>query len=272
MNHEPYVSRLDRWWLEFNKCLLKKIEAYEDTVSIIIQGPLNKRSINTIPNYLKCGEVIVSCWNNDDLSLLDAYKDKIKIIVNNYKDIFGKAKRTNQKHPLILQNHTTYNGLKEATGYFAIKTRSDESYPSLDPLLKILKSNRDSQNWYKIVTSNIYFRRDSQVKFHPSDHLIAGNKKRMQEIFEYTYMRCIMNRIGALGPEQLIAHGVISTYLDPILKFRDKPDPNRSKEQMKKHFDIIRIRDLPNRTWTSSYRRYDSLRAEEDWCHHINDL
>lgn len=272
MNHEPYVSRFDRWWLEFNKCLLKKIEVYEDTVSIIIQGPLNKRSIQTIPKYLKYGEVIVSCWDNNDLSLLDPYKDKIKIIINNYKDISGKSIRTNQKHPLILQNYTTINGLKEATGYFAIKTRSDESYPILDPLLDILKKNRDSKEWHKIVTSNIYFRRDSQFKFHPSDHLIAGNKNRMREIFEESCMRCVTNRIGSLGPEQLIAHAVISTYFDPTLKRRDKPDPNRSKEQMKKHFDIIRIRDLPGRTWTSSYRKYDPLRSEEDWCHHINDI
>ena len=272
MNHEPYVSRFDRWWLDFNKCLLKKIEAYEDTVSIIIQGPLNQRSINTIPDYLKYGEVIVSCWDNDDLSLLDNHKQNIKIVVNHYHDATSKAYRTHLKNPIIFQNYTTHNALKQATGYFAIKTRSDESYPILDPLLDILKKNRDSKEWYKIVTSNIYFRHDSQFKFHPSDHLIAGNKNRMREIFEESYLRCATGRINGLGPEQLIGHSTICTYFDPILKCRDKPDPNRSKEQMKKHFDIIRIRNLPHCTWTSSYRKYDLLRSEEDWCHHISDI
>ena len=157
MNHEPYVSRFDRWWLDFNKCLLKKIEAYENTVSIIIQGPLNQRSINTIPDYLKYGEVIVSCWDNDDLSLLDNHKQNIKIVVNHYHDATSKAYRTHLKNPIIFQNYTTHNALKQAIGYFAIKTRSDESYPTLDPLLDILKKNRDSKEWYKIVTSNIYF-------------------------------------------------------------------------------------------------------------------
>ena len=272
MNQEPYISSFDRWKLKFYKNLLKKFEAYENKVSIIIQGPLNQRSINTIPEYLKYGEVIISCWDNDDLSLLDKYAQNIKIVVNHYHDIMRKAIKTNQRNPIILQNYTTHNALKQATGYLAIKTRSDESYPVLDPLLNILKKNRDSKEWYKIVTSNIYFRYDSQFKFHPSDHLIAGSLIRMKQIFEESYLRCATGRIKGLGPEQLIGHSTISTYFDPILKCREQPDPNRSKEQMKKHFDIIRIRDLPRCTWTSSYRKYDPLRSEEDWCHHINDI
>ena len=272
MSHEPYISRFDRWWLEFNKNLLKRVEAYENTVSIIIQGPLNKRSINTIPDYLKYGEVIVSCWDNDDLSLLESYKQKIKIVVNSYHDVISKAKQTHLRNPIILQNHTTHNALKQVKGYFAIKTRSDESYPVLDPLLNMLKKNRDSKEWYKIVTSNIYFRYDNQFKFHPSDHLIAGARTRMKQIFEESYWRCLTGNIKGLGPEQLIGHCTVSSHFDPTLKCREKPDPNRSIEQMKKHFDIIRIRDLPQCTWTSSYRKYDPLTGEEDWCHYINEI
>lgn len=267
-----YVDDFANLKLSLYKKLLKRFELFENTISIIIQGPLNQRSINTIPEYLKYGEVIVSCWDDDDLSLLDKHTQNIKIVVNYYHDIMRKAIKTNQQNPIILQNYTTHNALKQAKGYFAIKTRSDESYPVLDPLLNMLKKNRDSKEWYKIVTSNIYFRHDSQFKFHPSDHLIAGNKNRMIEIFEESYLRCVTGRIKGLNPEQLIAHSTISTYFNPILKCREKPDSNRSKGQMKKHFDIIRIRDLPRCTWTSSYRKYDSLRGEEDWCHYINDI
>ena len=39
---------------------------------------------------------------------------------------------------------------------------------------------------------------------------------------------------------------------------------------MKKHFDIVRIHDLPKHIWTSSYRKYDPLYNEEGWCHHID--
>ena len=71
---------------------------------------------------------------------------------------------------------------KSLPGYFCIKLRSDD-YPILDPVINILKRNRDKKDektglyqYFKIVTSNIYFRFDRENKFHPSDHIIAGQK------------------------------------------------------------------------------------------------
>jgi len=49
-------------------------------------------------------------------------------------------------------------------------------------------------------------------------------------------------------------------------------DESKSKELMKKYFDIIRISELPGHVWTSSYRKYDALYSEEDWCHDINGI
>ncbi len=273
MNFEPHISKTNKWLLEFYKNLLPKVEALEDTFSIIIQGPLNQRSIKTIPEYTKYGKVIVSCWDNDNLSLLDSYKNDIKIIINKYSDVLPHAKKTHLKNPIILQYYNTSNALKECDTYFAIKLRSDESYPNLDAVVQKLRHNRDSHNtWFKIVTSNIYFRFDNQAKFHPSDHIVAGLTSRMKEIFQHAFNKCKHQKIGRLGPEEILGISSIETYFDPKLKKRDVADKSKSIELMKKHFDIIRILDLPKRTWTSSYRKYDSLRAEEDWCHHINDI
>ena len=273
MNFEPHISKTNKWLLEFYKNLLPKVEALEDTFSIIIQGPLNQRSIKTIPEYTKYGKVIVSCWDNDNLSLLDSYKNDIKIIINKYSDVLPHAKKTHLKNPIILQYYNTSNALKECDTYFAIKLRSDESYPNLDAVVQKLRHNRDSHNtWFKIVTSNIYFRFDNQAKFHPSDHIVAGLTSRMKEIFQHAFNKCKHQKIGRLGPEEILGISSIETYFDPKLKKRDVADKSKSIELMKKHFDIIRIIDLPKRTWTSSYRKYDSLRAEEDWCHHINDI
>jgi hypothetical protein len=273
VNFEPHISKTNKWLLEFYKNLLPKVEALEDTFSIIIQGPLNQRSIKTIPEYTKYGKVIVSCWDNDNLSLLDSYKNDIKIIINKYSDVLPHAKKTHLKNPIILQYYNTSNALKECDTYFAIKLRSDESYPNLDAVVQKLRHNRDSHNtWFKIVTSNIYFRFDNQAKFHPSDHIVAGLTSRMKEIFQHAFNKCKHQKIGRLGPEEILGISSIETYFDPKLKKRDVADKSKSIELMKKHFDIIRILDLPKRTWTSSYRKYDSLRAEEDWCHHINDI
>lgn len=279
MGITPHISRWDKVLLDFLKWMLPRVEARENTVSIIIQGPLNDRSIKTIPTYLTYGQVIVSCWDNDDLSRLDAYRDQIDIVVNNYADVLPRAQRTNQRNPLILQNHTTHKGLELATGYFSIKTRSDESWPDLNPLLNMLRTNRDTKdpdtgiyNDFKIITSNIYFRYDRQCKFHPSDHLIAGRTIRMQDIFRRSYNECRAGKVRRIGPEELIGQSVIATYRDPTTKSFDVPFANRSVELMKKHFDIIRISSLPRHIWTSSYRKYDALYSEEDWCHHINDI
>ena len=275
--HNEHLSSSQRFYYKFLKNHLSTMESYSNTVSIIIQGPLNNRSINTIDNYLKYGEVIVSCWNNNDISQLDKYKDKIKIVVNNYNDIKDLQVKTNLKNPNIFQNHTTLNGLKKASGFFSIKLRSDESYPSLDNLISRLKSIRDSKddrgvyNDHKILTSNIYFRFDKQAKFHPSDHIIAGQTKRMINIFKRSTFLSHQKNIK-LSPEQIICKAAIETYYDPINKKNDCLDNARSIELMKKHFDIIRINSLPNCIWTSSYRKYDPLRAEEVWCHGINEL
>jgi hypothetical protein len=279
MNITPHVSRWDKFLLRFLKSFLPKVEALENTVSIIIQGPLNHRSINTIPAYLTYGQVIVSCWDTDDISILDPFIDDIDLVVNNFSSASSLARRTHLKNPIIFQNYTTHKALELSKGYFSIKTRSDESWPVLDPLLNMLKTNRDYKdpktglyNNHKIITSNIYFRYDKQCKFHPSDHLIAGTTCRMKELFDRAFCDCCLGKIKGLGPEQLIARSAISTYFNKKNKSRDEFDPNRSIELMKKHFDIIRISALPRHTWTSSYRKYDSLYHEEDWCHHINEI
>lgn len=276
LNHDLHISSCDRFLYKFLKNLLPRIEAKENTFSIIIQGPLNNRSIKTIPNYLQYGEVIVSCWDNDDLKLLNEYKDKIKLVVNEYKNVPKTHSKSGSQAPWIYQHFTTLSGLKIASGNFSIKVRSDESFPVLDQLVHNLKFNRDNKcpirNAYmchKIITSNIYFRFDRENKFHPSDHIISGNTRRMIEVFEKAINLCQQKNIARF-PEQLFAKAVIETYFDNARQKKDYCDPSNSIELMRKHFDIIRIKNLPNHIWTSSYRKYDKLYNEEGWCHHID--
>jgi hypothetical protein len=274
-----HVSSFTNFTLSLQKKILKRFEKLENSISIIIQGPLNNRSINTIDSYLKYGEVIVSCWDKDDVSKLDKYKDKIKIVVNKYSEVPNFHKKPGAQAPWVYQHYTTLNGLKQAKGYFCIKLRSDESFPFLDPIIKNLKynshENKNSETqkyqWFKIITSNIYFRFSRENKFHPSDHIVAGEKSRMIEIFNKAIYLCSLKNVSRF-PEQLLCKAIIETYWDPIKKKYDKMEDDKCYELMKKHFDIIRIRHLPNHIWTSSYRKYSSLYSEEDWCHHIEKI
>lgn len=270
-SHNEHIPTWKRDLYKLQKNLLPKLQELENKLSIIIQGPLNTRSLKTIPHYLRYGEVVVSCWDTDNQKILKPYLDKIKLVVNKYKDVNTYPSRPGSQAPWIFQHHTTLNGLKKAEGTLAIKVRSDESFPVLDAIIRKMRQNRDTinpetgtYNWHKIVTSNIYFRYDREKKFHPSDHIIGGNRKRMISIFEKAERLC-KSKLEIPFPEQLLCKCVLETYMDSF-------NYNKSKELMKKHFDIIRIRDLPNHIWTSSYRKYDALYSEEDWCHDINKI
>ena len=277
-SHNEHISRWDRFRCKFLKNHLKRLEKIENSLAIVIQGPLNNRSIKTIPNYLRYGEVVVSCWETDDIKLLEPYVDKIKLVVNKYSNVKGNPSKPGSQAPWIYQHHTTLNGIRATSAYSIIKVRSDESYPFLDPIVKKLKENRDNINertkyydWHKIITSNIYFRYDREKKFHPSDHIVAGQKNRMIKIFEEAERLC-KKKLEINFPEQLLCRCVIETYWDPFEKKYEKLDPSKSKELMKKHFDIVRISSLPKHIWTSSYRKYDALYSEEDWCHNIDRI
>ena len=274
-----YVPSFTNFALHLQKKILKRFEKLENSVSIIIQGPINDRSINTIDSYLKYGEVIVSCWDKDEVNKLDKYKDKIKIVINKYSDLPKFQKKPGAQAPWIYQHFTTLNGLKAAKGFFCIKVRSDESFPNLDLLVHMLKSNTHNNknektknyNWFKIITSNIYLRFSRENKFHPSDHIVAGQKDRMISVFARAVSLCSLKNVSRF-PEQLLCKAIIETYWDPINKKYDKIKESNCTELMKKHFDIIRIKHLPNHIWTSSYRKYSNLYSEEDWCHHIDKI
>ena len=272
MKIHDHVSWSDKFQLDLLKRLLPKIRALEDSVSVIIQGPIKDRSVKTIPNYLKYGEVVFSCWDKDDISRLDEYKGKIKIVVNEYSKVPKSKNQPGAQAPWIFQHFTTLNGLKSASGNLCIKVRSDESYPILDPLVDFLRHNRDVDSFrHKIITSNIYFRYQRENLFHPSDHIICGNKRRMIDVFEKAVSLCIKKSLPQF-PEQLFCQAVMESYFDPVKSRFDKMESQKAEELMNKHFDIIRIRDLPNHIWTSSYRKYDALYNEEGWCHRIDKI
>ena len=266
------------WQLKFFKDLQKRFFKLERTISIVIQGPLHKRSIDTIPSYLRYGEVIVSCWDKDDLSLLDKYKDKIKIVVNKRCEVPRSILRSFGRHgpnPWILQSYSTYHGIKEAKGFFVIKLRSDESYPDLDAIVhKLFFWNEDTHHHVKIITSDIYFRFDKDEPYHPSDHIIAGKKRQLERGFEKAIFNARVERQKKYSfPEQLICISIIETIWDAENKRYVIPAYKDSKKLMQKYFDIIPIRLLKDFTWSSSYRKYEGLKQPEGgWCQDISAI
>ena len=277
------------WYLDFLKGLLPKMEALENSLSIIIQGPLNTRMKESIPHYLKVvknrqyfskalhgnelskdkmlGNLIISCWENDDFSIIEEFKNypNIKIVINKYSNLPKYEKRlgTRGASPWMFQNYTTKNGLSEATGNLSIKVRSDEVYTNLEYFTK-----RMFLEYGKIFTSDIFFRRDAEEKFHISDHVIGGPTCTMKSAFQNAVHMC-QNPYseGVKFPEQLICRAFLKT------KNEDLSKTYKSKEMMKRNFRIIPITRLGEITWTCSYRRYRPLKSQEDgWLQDINQI
>ena len=279
----------DEWYLSFLKSMLPKMEALENSLSIIIQGPINERMRESIPIYLKLiksrqylskalernpfsndkimGNLVISCWDNDNLELIkDLINDpSITLVLNKYEDLPRYEKKLGSRgaSPWVFQNYTTRNGLKVATGNISIKVRSDEVYSQLEVFAKEI-----FKEYGKIFTSDICFRKDQEEKFHISDHIIGAPTCTMLSAFETAVYMCDTPFAdGVKFPEQLICRAFLKN------KGEDLSKTHKSKEVMKRNFRIIPIIRLGEITWTCSYRRYRPLRSQESgWLQNINQI
>lgn len=133
-------------------------------ISVLVQGPLNPISINNIPYYRTIGPVILSCWNTDDISPYS------KILTEHNVHVTINPRPTDnpyRQETAYLQVMSIYYGLKNVDTPFVIRTRSDERWGNLDPLIQ--KKNKN-----KIVCGNIFFRAWDSMNRHPGDHLFLG--------------------------------------------------------------------------------------------------
>jgi hypothetical protein len=274
------MTTIREWELDFWRSLLKGFSALEGTVSIVLQGPLHDRVKRSIPPYLKLvrdkkyknyGNLVISYWDSDKDEVLDQFRKEEDIeFVRNVEAEAPKGvtkKGSRGASSWILQNHTTLEGVKKATGHKTIKVRSDEIYPDIEKINKKLDKILDRPQGGKFVTSDIYFRRDAHEKFHPSDHIIAGKTSMMRRGFEAAVRKCQSKLSRKYKfPEQLICEALLSANgVSPI--------EYKSKKIMQENFGIVPINDMRDSIWTCSYRKYDELRnPETGWVKDTRDI
>lgn len=279
-------------YLTFLKNLLPKMEALENSLSIIIQGPLHKRILESYPHYLKLikktqhtrknlasegegystmGDLIISYWDGDDESIIEEIKNNpnVKLVKNFKNQVPASVKKIGSRgaSPWILQNYSTHQGLLKASGNICIKVRSDEIYPNISIFYNKIKNNLHSDKMTKFFTTDIFFRSDKEEKFHISDHVIGAVKCFMVRAFAESTRECTRKRAYDYKfPEQLICQS--------ILRSRGiKPKEYKSKTLMQQFFEIVPITEMPHSTWTCSYRQYDRLRSQESgWIQDIKNI
>lgn len=270
----------DDWYLRFLKDLKVGFEALEKTLSIVVQGPLHPRMRESLPHYLKAvnkfkhrksGNLVVSCWEKDDMSIIKGtpLEAEIEVVANDELVDVGQNNKEGGRgpNPWVLQNHTTEQGLLRATGANSIKVRSDEIYENISVFHEKLLAAENDGGEYKVLTSDIYFRIDSVEKFHPSDHIIAGKTRHLRRAFKKAVAICKTPEVKKFRfPEQLICHSLLRAA-------GVEPKDYKSQKIMKQNFDIIPLKSMTGATWTCSKKKYAALKgAEVGWCSDINKI
>lgn len=282
------------WYKQFLENMLHRYISLEKSLSILIQGPLHERMRESIPLYLdivkrhqhfqsklpnnpysknhSMGNLVISYWDNDDESIINDYKSNkdIFLLKNNSQEVSGHSYKAKGRGsaPWVYQNYSSYYGVKSCTGYLCIKVRSDEFYPSLENFyLDIKKENETPGTIGKYTTSDIFFRKDSVEKFHPSDHIIGGPSYLLKSGFQTSLYRCKQKIPEYIKfPEQLICRSFLESRNVDVKDYK-------SKEIMKKYFRIYPIKNMPNSIWTCSYRNYAPLKSTEPgWLHDIDQI
>lgn len=228
-------------------------------LTILIQGPTNRNSLETLPDYIKYADnIILSTWNTtNDLYPLEYLRglDNIKIVSTEYPSE-NELKEKWNKGFLYYQNKTAYEGIKCSKTKYTLKVRSDSSYPVLDKLLENLELYPD-----KIHTNNIWFRPNYVGTYHISTHILLGKTDILSEIYKRilyiseNYMRdkryYIKNDHIAFDLE----NSWFECGVEPITGYicmevlGETPLFSNSVELMKKHIHITPTYDLPNCMW-----------------------
>jgi hypothetical protein len=202
-------------------------------ITFVIQGPANPISIKNINNLLNFGNVIISCYEKDNIEKFNI-SSEVKIIKNSFPENHPFL------HPLInsqngfLQAYTTLSGLKNVETEFAIKMRGDESFEDFSFFISKMKENPE-----KYTTVNFFFRKDSYCKFHPCDHLFGSKTELLKKTFEILFYKNI--KIVNIPIECKI-------FLSFLEAKKILLDFEKSKELTKENSQIVNLRKMKNFT------------------------
>lgn len=167
-------------------------------ISVVVQGPINKKetpkTLKSIRTYLPDAEIVLSTWENSDVSDLD-----YDILVLN-KDpgnvLMGKFKRQVLYNNMNRQLLSTQAGLKKSQRKYTLKLRSDLILTQ-NEFLKYFDMFQERTEDYKlferkILTSALFTRynirlpkekKQEQIPFHISDWWFFGLTEDLKTYF-----------------------------------------------------------------------------------------
>lgn len=217
-------------------------------LSIIVQGTLkNPRFLKSLEHYKEVshGNVILSTWDCWARDVDPSWG--IQTVFNQ-----PPAYRFFNLANIGCQCITTISGCLSARTKYVIKVRSDEYRTNLWSFLGKMFMNPD-----KLICDNIFFRPTNYRALHCSDHVMGGKTKALYHTFRNAINFCRKHpnydsklplpthlvglqerpNFDGLYPENLITLG--------YLRYKgEKLDLDRNSEIMRKHFDVVDVRDM----------------------------
>lgn len=149
-------------------------------VTIVIQGPSNRTSIDAIAEYKKITPwVVVSCWDGDHIPQTP---DSFSVVTSErFKSTIAKDKKMYcpEQDTFPYAVVTIRRGIQFSPTKYVVKTRSDERFGNLLPIIEKLKED-DS----KLVYGNVFLSKWTKRKYHMGDHVFAAKKDMLLKAFD----------------------------------------------------------------------------------------
>ena len=155
-------------------------------ITVVIQGPIDERTYEAVDAYQGFGEVIVSTWDNEDISLLNKSSGVYKLVQSSYDD--GWKENYNNHGYRYFQSTTVNAGVKAAKTKYCMKTRSDELFPNLERMISNLEFYPN-----RLHTTNIgFWRPDSRMKMEAcfSTHVYIAPTEQLVEASTNALAHC----------------------------------------------------------------------------------
>ena len=198
-------------------------------ISFIIQGLDTDATLTTCASVFIYGYLVISTWNT----------------YGNLKQITKHVKDCNiyNNQNIFFQIHTTLLGLQRVATRKVIKIRSDEIFTNLLPFIMRMYEFPE-----KLITTNLFIRRNSQFPYHCSDYIIGGSKKNIFEMFNHANL-LVHNRedtklpktfrFHCWVPEQILTIGYLLSFYPLYYIFETD-----HSTLMNLHFDSIDLHSL----------------------------
>tara|TARA_Y100001938_G_C8088710_1_gene433694 strand:+ start:2220 stop:3023 length:804 start_codon:yes stop_codon:yes gene_type:complete len=213
-----------------------KSKAYQDIIdnlTISIIGPIHQQSLDNIENYKKiCKNILVFAWSDINTETIEVFRDKISddesVTLYTYKSPPSQdVKNCMFQHykTLLPQVKGIMIAATKCQTKYMIRTRADESFSDLSPMVK--KFSNDTNT---IVSSNIVWRTNwGGRKKHMGDHTFIGDTQTILDVYKEFYTSAFEGFKGSALSEAFyngIEHGCCEEHLhDYFMKHGKTPIP-----------------------------------------------